>query len=75
MDKGELVPCAIECRDSFSNNVWLDLLTHNLDEATVCVGPMVHIEKIPTRETEPMSLYRPIKSETYSLLSLLSIVI
>ncbi len=25
IDTGELVPCAVECRDSLSNNVWLDL--------------------------------------------------
>ena len=42
-------------------------LTHYLGETTVCVGPVVIKRKlIPTNETEPLFLYGPIKSETYS---------
>ncbi len=41
--------------------------TYYLSEAMVCVGPVVNKRKLsPTYETEPLSLYRPIKSETYS---------
>ena len=29
IDTGELVPCATECKDSPSNNVWLDLVAYN----------------------------------------------
>ncbi len=43
-------------------------LTQYLGEVRVCVSPMVYIKRkyIPTHETAPFFLYKPIKLATYS---------